>query len=101
MSVGTVAFGIERGNVMHKTTFVALVGGVSAFGLLGSASAQSPSTGTATTNAQNTVKNLPGDGAVKGDTQPKPSPVGQSTSDYKPAQKLPSKPVPPPETKPK
>lgn len=77
-----------------------LAAGAASLALAGAAFAQTPSTGTASglQKAQNTVNNLPGDGAVKADPAPKPSPVGQSTSDYKPAQKpvKPKEPPPPP-----
>lgn len=59
------------------------------------ASGQSSAVAKATT----TVSNLPGDGAVKGDTQPKPNPSGQNASDYKPKQspvKAKEPPSPPP-----
>ncbi len=47
--------------------------------------------------AKNTVNNLPGDGAVRADTRPKPSPVGQPVSDYKPPVRVkPAAPPPPP-----
>lgn len=55
------------------------------FALTGGALAQTASTGTA--KAQATVSNLPGDGAVKADTQKKPDPSGQKASEYKPPQK--------------
>ena len=82
-----------------------LAAGAASLGLAGAALAQTPSTGTASglQKAQNTVNNLPGDGAVKADPQPKPSPVGQPTSDYKPQQKSPTvkEPPPPPPQPPK
>lgn len=49
---------------------------------LGSSVASAQNTSTDTVHSR-----LPGDGAVKGDTQPKPSPVGQKATDYHPAVK--------------
>jgi len=49
---------------------------------LGSSIASAQNTSTDTVHSR-----LPGDGAVKGDTKPKPSPVGQKATDYHPAVK--------------
>lgn len=79
---------------------------VTTIALAGNAFGQAASTGTATSTttarAQGTVSNLPGDGAVKGDTKPKPDPSGQKAREYKDNPKpLRTTAPPPPTTKPK
>ncbi len=49
---------------------------------LGSSIASAQNTSTDTVRSR-----IPGDGAVKGDTKPKPNPVGQPATDYHPAVK--------------
>jgi hypothetical protein len=69
-----------------------LVAAVMAVGFTFSASAEpdkdpvatSTDTVTGLQKAQGTASNLPGDGAVKADTQPKPSQVGQDASVFRP-----------------
>lgn len=83
-----------------------LIAAATSVGLAGGAAADpvpvATSTGTASglQKAQGTVSNLPGDGAVKADTQPKPDPSGQKASDYKPEQKPLKITEPPPPPKP-
>lgn len=81
-----------------------LVAGAASLALAGAAFAQTPSTGTASglQKAQNTVNNLPSDGAVKANPAPKPDPSGQRASEYKPPQEpLVIKEPPPPAQPPK
>ena len=74
---------------LAKSLVVAL-----AFGLFSSIAFAQNSTPPATST--DTVRSrVPGDGAVKAEPKPKPSPVGQKASDYHPPVKT-TKPKPPP-----